>query len=268
MLDMERMNAQDDWQRARRKLLYDEVVCLIRRCTVNMLSFDDVQANLHLRQKIERGLQSIPLDQIRGSVGRFNDFSNAFLPRSDHLRERWINVDMAFKEGKVPPIDVYQVGDAYFVLDGNHRVSIAHQQGLTHIEAYVTEFVTPVKLSAAADLDELLAKSEQAAFLDEIGPVPAEIAQSLVFTCTGCYEDIAEQVEQHRLTVETVEGRPVNKGQALQEWYNEVYYPAIDVIRRHKLLEQFPDRTEADLFIWTQQHSDVLEDLVTSETED
>lgn len=268
MNELDRLMAEEHWQRARRKLLYDEVVCLIRRCTVNMLSFDEVQADLHLRQKVNRGLQTIPLDSIQGSVGRFNDFTNAFLPRSQHLHDRWINVDVALKRGKTPPIDVYQVGDAYFIVDGNHRVSAAHQQGWTEIEAYVTEFVSSVELSSAADLDELLVKSEQVAFLEQIGPVPEEIAHSLTFTCSGCYADITTQVEHYRRSAEVLEGRPVTGREAFERWHHEVYAPTIAAIHSHGLMEQFPERTEADLFIWAQQNGTALEAIVLEETAD
>ena len=56
----------------------------------------------------------------------------------------------------MPPIEVYQVGEAYFVADGNHRVSVAIQKGEKMIEASVCEYQAPVGLSAEADLEELL----------------------------------------------------------------------------------------------------------------
>ena len=74
-------------------------------------------------------MQEIPLDHIRGSVGRFDDFTSAYMPRKDHLRHRWEGVDQAMMQGKTPPIEVYQVDDIYFVMDGNHRVSVARQHG-------------------------------------------------------------------------------------------------------------------------------------------
>ena len=152
-------DAEEDWNRARRKVLYQEVVCFFKQCPVDLLAFEEVRAKLHLSQKIDRGFQEIPLDRIRGSVGRYDDFTSAFIPRKKHMRERWKRVDVAMLAGKTPPIDVYQVGESYFVLDGNHRVSIARQHGSKMIEAYVWEFLTPVGLSPEADIYELLIKS-------------------------------------------------------------------------------------------------------------
>ncbi len=94
-------DAEEDWNRARRKVLYQEVVCFFKQCSVDLLSFEDVRAGLHLSQKIDRGLQEIPLDRIRGSVGRYDDFTSAFMPRKKHLRERWERVDVAMKAGEL-----------------------------------------------------------------------------------------------------------------------------------------------------------------------
>ncbi len=259
---MNRATAEDHWRHARRKLLYDEVVCLIKRCSVNLLSFDDVQGDLDLSQRVDRGLQKIPLEQIRGSVGRYDDFSSAFLPRKDHMHERWVNVDAAMmQQGKRPPIDVYQVGEDYFVLDGNHRVSSAHRRGLDSIAAYVTEFVTPGELSAPEDVDELFVESERAAFLQQTGAENSATAQSMVFTCSGCYETVSEQIERYRLGAEAAWKEPVTREVAFKRWYEEVYEPSLEAIRRHDLLAQFPERTEGDLFIWAQKNSLALEEL-------
>jgi ParB-like chromosome segregation protein Spo0J len=39
-----------------------------------------------------------------------------------------------------PPIEVYKVGNDYFILDGHHRASVARYLGNRFIEAYVTEW--------------------------------------------------------------------------------------------------------------------------------
>jgi uncharacterized ParB-like nuclease family protein len=258
---LERLDAEEDWQKAHRKVLYQEVVCLIKRCSVDLLSFQDVSSGLHLHQKLYRGFQNIPLDQIRGSVGRFNDFDSAFMPRKGHMRERWQGVDQAMMQGKTPPIDVYQVGEIYFVVDGNHRVSVSRQHGYKMIEAYVTEFQTPFKPSAEADLDEILIKSEQTAFMEKAGETNAEAANSMVFTCAGCYEDVSKQVEIYRQQKQSLGGAPYSFEQAFPEWRDEVYGPAIEAIRENDLASQFPDRTEADLFIWSWQNNQAIEEL-------
>lgn len=259
-LDM--LDAEEDWNRARRKVLYQEVVCFFKECSVDLLSFHDVRKGLHLGQKIDRGLQEIPLDRIRGSVGRYNDFTSAFLPRKKFLQERWKGVDVAMRAGKTPPIDVYQVGESYFVLDGNHRVSVARQRGLETIEAYVGEFPTPFGLSPEANIDELLIKSEQAAFWEKIGKAGSLAMRDIVFTCPDCYGDLFDMIETYHRGLEEAGGEAVPFDQVVSAWYEEVYLPGIEKIQQNDLMTRFPDRTEADLFIWAWKNNKVLEELV------
>ena len=138
-----RYESQDSWARARRGVLVQRVVCAFRRCSVDLIPFEEVRTRLHLTQKYCRGVQDIELERIRGSVGRYRDFTSTFLPCRSHLRQRWERVKSLSSTQPMPPIEVYQVGDAYFVVDGHHRVSVARQEGKASIEASVCEFVIP-----------------------------------------------------------------------------------------------------------------------------
>ena len=151
---------QEDWNRARRAVLGQRVICALKHCSVDLIPFEEVRTRLQLAQKYCRGVQTIELAHIRGSVGRYADFTSAFLPRRSHLRQRWERVKSLMDTQPMPPIEVYQVGEAYFVADGNHRVSVAIQKGEKMIVASVCEYQTPVGLSAEADLEEVLIKSE------------------------------------------------------------------------------------------------------------
>jgi uncharacterized ParB-like nuclease family protein len=260
------LDAEQDWNRARRKLLYQEVVCFFKECSVDLLSFEDVRTTLHLSHKIDRGLQEIPLERIRGSVGRYDDFTSAFLPRKKHMQSRWKRVDMAMMAGKTPPIDVYQVGESYFVLDGNHRVSIARQHDLVTIEAYVWEFPIPYGLDPEADINELLIKGEQIAFLDKIGQAGPSAVREIAFTCPDRYGDLVDMIEAYRQGLEELKGGRVSIEQAIPAWYEEVYIPAIKTIHKNDLLARFSNRTEADLFIWAWKNNKAVEELVLEET--
>jgi hypothetical protein len=140
-----RYQSQEDWERAHKGVMVQKVVCAIKNCPVDLIPFEEVRSRLHLSQKIYRGLQNIELSHIRGSVGRYTDFTSTFLPRRWHMRERWERVKLLAQNRGLPPIKVYQVGDVYFVEDGNHRVSVAMQDGQKTIEAYVWEFINPVE---------------------------------------------------------------------------------------------------------------------------
>jgi uncharacterized ParB-like nuclease family protein len=252
-------DAEEDWNRARRQMLYQEIVGFFKRCSVDLLSFEDVRTGLRLGQKIDRGLQEIPLDRIRGSVGRYDDFTSAFLPRKKHMRKRWVRVDAAMRAGRTPPIQVYQVGKSYFVIDGNHRVSIARQRGFETIEAYVCEFLTPHGLSPEADIDELLVKSEQVDFLERIGPAAPQAVREITFTCPDCYGDLLDMIETYRRGMQETDEKPVSFERAVSAWSEEVYGPCIKIIQKNDLLDQFSKRTEADLFVWAWKNNEALE---------
>jgi hypothetical protein len=146
---------QTSWARARREVFRQRLVCAIKHCPFDLIPFEEVRRRLHLAQRICRGLQEIDLEHIRGSVGRYRDFTSAFLPRRGHLRQRWERVNQFISTQGMLPIEVYQVGKTYFVVDGNHRVSVARQMGLKMIEAHVCEFVTPLAPGADTNLNEL-----------------------------------------------------------------------------------------------------------------
>lgn len=265
---MERFYADSDWKHARRQLLYQEVVCLVKGCSIDLLSFEDARKQLHLKQKIERGLQDIPLDNIRGSVGRYDDFTSAFLPRKEHMLERWETVDVAMREGKTPPIEVYKIGESYFVLDGNHRVSVARQLGRDTIDAYVYEFPMLSWPESEEDIDGALIQFEQSAFLEKVGPENSKTAESMVFSCPGCYRNLSSQIDIYRRGKQDKDRQQMTFEDAFSAWNEEVYKPSIEAIHKHDLLSLFPNRTEGDLFLWACENSEILEELESDDSTD
>ncbi len=249
-------DSQENWSRARREAMIQKVICTFKNCTVDLISFEDVRTRLHLNQKLCRGIQNIELARIRGSVGRYKDFTSAFLPRRGNLRQRWERVKSLVSTQGMPPIEVYQVGDAYFVVDGNHRVSVARQEGMKTIEAYVCEFMTPVGLSADADLNEVIIKSEYTEFLDKTHLHKLQPGKEIIFTSPGYYRELECMIMLFREALEATRGESVSNEEALLLWYDMVYSPAIYEIEKSGVIKRFPGRTEADLFIWMwrQQH--------------
>jgi hypothetical protein len=153
---VKRSEADDVFDDARRQAFIEKVIGHLVHRRVELLSFETVRARLGLLSRRDRGLQEIPLDKIVGSVGKYREFTRSFLPSDKSTKQRWKSVyAAALGTQGLPPIDVYQVGDVYFVNDGNHRVSVARQFGAKTIEAYVTEFLSPVILTVDADLDRL-----------------------------------------------------------------------------------------------------------------
>jgi nucleotide-binding universal stress UspA family protein len=241
----------------------EQIIARLTGRSVDLLPYEEIREKLRAKTSSPAGLRDIPLDAIVGSVGRYTDFTRRFLPRQDSDEARWARVQMAVTDlGGLAPIEVYQIGDAYFVRDGNHRVSVARQFGATHIQAYVTEIHTPVPLSADVQPDDLILKAEYAAFLehtrlDEIRP-----QADLSVTVPGRYPRLLEHIEVHRYFMGLEQRREISHGEAVGHWYDEVYLPVVRVIRQQGILRDFPDRTETDLYLWIVGRRSELEEAL------
>jgi hypothetical protein len=97
-----------------------------------------VAGNAKRRPAAHSGVVNVPLDRIIGSEGRTDDFDGAFNPLKSHNRDRWTGIAAARRRGiALPPIELIQVRDSYYVRDGNHRVSVAKAAGQIEIEAQI-----------------------------------------------------------------------------------------------------------------------------------
>lgn len=224
-----------------------------------LLSFDQVQQLLRNKTELDRGTQIIPIDHIVGSVGRYRDFDRAFLPLRGANEERWKRLDVALNElQSLPPIEVYKIGDVYFVRDGNHRVSVAKANGLTHIEAHVTEIETVVPLTPDINVDDLIIKTEYADFQKTTHLDVTRRGEEIRLTEPGRYRNLLEHIEVHRYYLGIEWNRPVSLEEAAAHWYDHVYRPVVEAIRATGILEEFPTRTEADLYLWVSYHRERL----------
>ncbi|RMF38792.1 MAG: DUF4032 domain-containing protein [Chloroflexi bacterium] len=248
-----------DFERARRRAAIQDILAALRRRPADLLPFEEVEEKLHLRPRGYRGLEDVPLDKIVGSVGRYQDFNRAFLPRRDALRDRWQRIDtLVSTGGGLPPVELYKVGDVYFVRDGNHRVSVARQHDAPTIQAYVWEFETPVPLEPDMDVDDLLLKGEQADFLQQTHLHQIRPEARIEFTVPGGYYKLLEQIAHFQRAISQIDQRDVPYEEAVALWYEMVYEPVVEIIRESGILQAFPGRTEADLYIWVLRHQQEL----------
>jgi hypothetical protein len=227
--------------------------------SIDLLSFDEVKQRLRLHDERYLGLQDVPLDKIVGSVGRYKDFTRSFLPRTNAIRSRWQRLDaMARGMEGFPPIEVYKVGDVYFVSDGNHRVSVAHQLGAKTIEAYVTELPTAVPFDASTKSDDLAIKEGYAEFLRKTRLDILRPGSQVLLSEPGRYRQILEHISVHKYFMGIEQEHDIPWDEAVESWYDNVYMPMIELIRKYDVLSQFPGRTEADLYAWLIKHQEAL----------
>jgi hypothetical protein len=142
-----------DFTRARHKAFLHSLKARVLRgdrSSTYLLSFEEARKALGALNKIRIGRRVVPVEKIVGSVGRYDEFDRAFLPAKARVGSKWKRIDRAFHRGEeLPPVVLYKMGDAYFVEDGNHRVSVAHYQGVEWIDAEVTELYPRVPAALA-----------------------------------------------------------------------------------------------------------------------
>lgn len=253
-MELERQ-AQAEAEVLSRRVLLHELLSRLRGEPNALLPFYSVN---QLRPKGEsyKGLQTIEVDKIIGSVDRYGDFDAHFLPKEPFTLERWTRLRTAQLEGtEFPPIDVYKVGEVYFVKDGNHRTALAKALGQHYIEANVIELEIPVDLSPEDTLRDVILKGEYAAFLDEtrldaLRPEHEEI----VFTKAGRYDVLLDHIRTHQYFMGLNQKRHVTWEEAVADWYDKLYQPIVDEIRQNNIMKDFPGRTEADLYLWISDH--------------
>ncbi len=139
-----------DFTRARHRAFLHRIGARLRGdpSSSSVLSFEEVRKALGVSNKVRIGRRVVPVERIVGSVGRHRDFDRAFLPATASVGSKWKRIDRAFHRGQeLPPVMLYKVGDAYFVEDGNHRVSVARYQGVEWIDAEVVELRSPLPVA-------------------------------------------------------------------------------------------------------------------------
>ena len=248
-----------DFDRARKQAAMRQFFARVRRRSDDLLSYDEVHDQLGATGAIERGVQEIPLKSIVGSVGRYQDFTRDFLPKRDSDEERWVGVKTAIDQMKgMPPIEVYQINEAYFVKDGNHRVSIARQLGVDSITAYVTEVETRVPLSVDDDPAIMIKKARFRRFLEETSLDKLRPDSDMSMTFIGHYQTMLDQINIHYHTLQQ-KNTDISYEEAVTSWYDDIYLPIVQMIREQGLLRNFPCRTEADIYIFFYDHHEELE---------
>lgn len=243
--------AREDFERAYRKGFWRKVSSWLTGERNELLPFDAVTARIPLKGQHYIGMQQVPIDQIVGSLGRFRDFDRAFLPRQARSKSRWVSIDLAHYDDVIlPAVDLYKMGEVYFVRDGNHRVSVARDRGQEFIDANVIELDVPVPLTADVDIDDLDFKGEYAAFLERTKLAEIQPEAMVELTLPGEYKRLLEHISVHRWYLGEGRREEVPYHEAVESWYDNVYSPLVTLIADQNLLESFPGRTEADLYLW------------------
>jgi hypothetical protein len=247
---MEIIQPKYDFDASRSHAFWNEVRAVLMHRARTLLSFNEVIRVARGEGLVDRGVQDIPLARIKGSEGRAKDFDASFLPLNPRLRDRWARVEGLMLRGvEMPPVDVYRVGDIYFVKDGHNRVSVARRLGYETIRASVTEVRTRAPLGPHVDARELLRTAEYVRFLEMTQLDRLRPAARVECSELGHYDAIYEQILGHRCSMCLEQGREVPLPEAVVSWYDSVYQPIMEVVERHHIPDQLPRRPQADLYL-------------------
>src|SRR5215204_7355816 len=253
--------SERDFSRARRRAFLRRIGAYLRRDpgSNQLLSFEEVKDALGAVSQVYLGMREVPVDKIVGSVGRHRDFDRAFLPSKPDLGARWRRIDeIMHRAEELPPISVYKIGDAYFVQDGNHRVSVARQQGVDYLDAEVIELRSRVPVDSALTARDLLHKLEHRHLLERL-PIDRVLPEKEVeFSDVADYRRLATYIEAHGFRVSQLWKRYVSPEEVLRDWYEYDYCPIAEMIREERILEAFSGRTELDLYLWIVYHRERL----------
>ena len=206
----------------------------------HVYSFNEQQEKEEDVQIIDHGVQTIDLEKIIGSVGKYYDFDSQFRPKKHVTGKRFTDIKKAMRDGKpIPPIKLYQIRNDYYVLDGNHRVAAAKELGQLDIQAKVVEL-----LSAKNTLENLL-YIEKKKFYEKTG-----LPENIELTEVGKYKFLEKQIKHHKNHLANISGRENDFKKAAQDWYNTIYIPLTAIIKNGNLIKYFPKRNLADLYTY------------------
>lgn len=250
---------QADFSRARFKAFLNHVWAALSGQPTTLLSYDEIKEKLHVGGPIYRGIQTVQVEQIVGSLNRYHQFDRAFLPVEDRIAARWQSVDRAFyKDISLPPVVLYKVGQVYFVVDGHHRVSVARGQGQEYIEAEVRECATKVNITPNLRTEDLKILGEKVRFLERTHLDELRPKSRVRLTIPDGFDRMLEHIAVHQYFMGLDLKRDIAEEEAITHWYDTVYQPIIKVIRQSKILKDFPGKTEGDLYLWVLDHQNYL----------
>jgi uncharacterized ParB-like nuclease family protein len=252
-LGLERIRAIQDFDSARARAFRRSLRSILTGRVPRLHSMEPLLRAAGVEGRAAGGVHEIPIDKIVGSVApdaKTSDFDPAWLPLNRRMRERWTRIYQAMVEGdELPPIDVYKVDDSYYVIDGHHRVSVSRNLGRPTINARVINIRTRAPLTGGADTHSLLNAAEYAAFLETTQLHRTRPQARLECSRLGRYDIILDHILGHAYFLALQRQGAVPLPEAAASWYDHVYHPIAEAIRKHRVLEQLPGWTEADVYV-------------------
>ncbi|MBT4287829.1 MAG: NUDIX hydrolase, partial [Deltaproteobacteria bacterium] len=207
------------------------------------------------------GLREIPLDNIIGSEGRYEDFNKNFFPKNDALESRWSAIDNIMEQNKpLPPISVFKIDDFYFVRDGNHRVSVAKSRKQAFIDAEVSEYEIDVPITKELTIKDRFKIQEHVNFLEATSLNKLGKGFNIKLTRPRSYRLLLNIIQLFAGPLEEIHEKKMTLPEVAKEWYYSIFLPFAEGAYLDDLLGKFPNRTTGDLYVWIQMNWDQVKD--------
>lgn len=226
---------------------------LRRSKSKDLAPLEEIRKRLLLFNEEYAGIRPIAVDQIVGSVDRSTQFDKRFRPRVPEQRERARQIALAFPGGDFPPIKVFRVSDDYFVRDGHMRVVAAKQLGVEFIDAEITELTTDTAIPPEAEMIDIIHLEQRRRLLDETKLGNVRPDADLQVSRPAGYVRLRESIASHGYRLIQDRGELVSREEVAEDWYDRIFSPTVDALRRSGVTDAFPRSTEADLFLWLEQ---------------
>jgi ParB-like nuclease domain len=217
-----------------------------------LLPLAEVTARLRILGQHYVGVTPIPVASIIGSVDRTVDFDRLFRPRRSRLRDRVRELRRVFPDGVIPPITAYEVGGMYFVVDGHHRVALAHRLGMEYVDAEVTAIRTSHALTPDVDVRQLIHTEQHRVFKERSRLLVRHPEAEIEFSRPTGYVQLLDLVQAHGYEMSVRKGELVPLEEATADWYETEYLPALAAVQEAELPEAYRHKTKGDIFLWVQ----------------
>ena len=257
------VDAQHDFLRARRRAILARLAVRLRLEPDDVeviMPYDEVVEALGFVSERRLGLQVVPISAIVGTVDRERDFDRHFRPTSGRVRTRWEQIASAMRRGEaLPPVDLYKIGEIYFVRDGHHRVSVACALGHEDIDAYVTEIITRVGIDHPITIADLPLKSHERVFFERV-PLPEGARSEIRLSDPWDYANLAESVEAWGFRAMQKSGEALDRERTARLWLETEYRPVVEALREAGLIASSTEteaylRVAADRYRLLRTHS-------------
>ncbi len=256
-----------DYDKAHRKAFLRAMASAFRRKPNDLVAYGEVQRLNKAESETYRGIESVPVADIIGSVDRYQDFDRAFFPRQRHTASRWKSIDRAYhREIRLPPVQLYKVDDVYFVKDGNHRVSVARQHGVEFIDAEVIERRVRAPINSTMTAPQILRQLEYAEFLRQTDLDRSRPQHDIRPSGLGRFDVMLEAIRETADRLSSERGAEVSLQEAAPIWFDSDYMPVVSAAREAQLLRSFPLHSEADVYLWALRNRERFGNGVFRET--